>query len=451
MKLAAPKRISTEITPANNSGVLVYNGRNYAVGLLWFTVQDDTAKELLKQRVNKAKADFYCLRTHVSQQQGFGWLNKGHRRGMPAAAAMIADQLVGEWHGVFEAENGWWYVQVRSDTITPNGDRFFTSEEEAYHLFQEEAAKNIWPHSYAPEKWRLADANTRELKLNSILDTFSSTVLLPSNLTASFGSTLVRNAVFGGLGAVLALMVFVAVDSLFLTPVQAPQSPVPVRTILKPKKADSQSMASQSVSPQQLLQQCGTAADQIYVSLPGWKPKAFVCAVGKASMTWQQGVGTLSDAKNTGMKLWPKTASVTFNNHIMSVMIALGNLPKLERSELVTQEIALLYLEQNMQPLGAVQVKPVLPPPPAPATNTNSDSPPPPPAPPPLPYLNIVFSTGFGPEQIAPLLTAPALEMSELQWDIGGAKWQYKLKWTIQPIQSAAKPDQKNNPAAGGK
>src|SRR5690606_25551434 len=127
----------------------------------------ESTKKLLNERIQKTKADFYCHRMHVAQQQGFGWLDKGHRRGMPVAAAMVADQLVGEWHGVFEADNGWWYVQVRSDTITPNGDRFFVSEEDAFHVFQEEAQKNIWPHSYAPEHWRLTDGHTRELSLRN--------------------------------------------------------------------------------------------------------------------------------------------------------------------------------------------------------------------------------------------------------------------------------------------
>jgi hypothetical protein len=452
MKLVAPKRTSPETLPPNNSGVLMYNGRAHAVGLLWFTVQDDTAKELLKQRVSKSKADFYCLRTHVSQQQGFGWLNKGHRRGMPAAAAMIADQLVGEWHGVFEAENGWWYVQVRSDTIVPNGDRFFTSEEEAYQLFQEEASKNIWPHSYAPEKWRLADSHTRELKLGTVLDSLPTAVLMPSNLTASFGSALVRNAVFGGLAAVLALMVFVVLNSLFTTPPPPSPTPLPVRKVIKPKNLPVPGQTSQSVSPQQLLQQCGDAADQLYVSLPGWKTQTYTCGVGKASLTWQQSNGTLSDARTIGMKTWPQNASVNFNNRIMTVGMILGNLPKLERTELVTQEIALLYLEQNMQPLGALQIKPVTPPaPPIPLPPESSDPnyvPPPPPPPPPS-YLEIVFTTGFGPDKIAPLLTVPAMEMSELQWDVSAAKWQYKLKWTIQPIKKVAATP--NKPAAGGK
>jgi hypothetical protein len=436
MKLIAPKRIQNEETAT--PGVLSYNGRSYAVGLLWFTVQEDTAKEILKQRISKSHADFYCLRSHVSQQQGFGWLNKGHRRGMLAAAAMIADQLVGEWHGVFEAENGWWYVQVRSDTITPNGDRFFKSEEEAYHVFQEEAVKNIWPHSYAPEKWHLGDASTRELKLANMLDSLSTTALMPANLTASFGSAAVRNLVFGGLAMVFLLMIFVAVNSLMTQPVVVPPSPVPIRKVLKPL-VDPNSQANQSVSPQQLLQQCGDAAGQLYISLPGWESKTFTCTNGKASMVWQQRNGTLSDAKTYGMKQWPQTASVTFTNHQMNVVTSLGNLPKLERSELVTQEIALLYLEQNMQPLGAIQVKPVVPPPPVPPRQYPGNTTSPPPVVPVPSYLEIVFTSGFGPEKISPLLTAPALELTQVQWDIKLAQWQYKLKWTIQPIKPAVK------------
>ena len=453
MNLSAPKRLPHESSPSEK-GVLVYNGRSYAVGLLWFTVQEENAKDLLKQRISKSKADFYCPRTHVSQQQGFGWLHKNHRRGMQAAAAMIADQLVGEWHGVFEAENGWWYVQVRSDTITPNGDRFFTSEEEAYNLFQEEAVKNIWPHSYAPEKWHINESNTRELKLGNFLDGLSNTVLMPANLTASFGSTAVRNMVFGALLFVFILMVFVAVKTLFVEPVPIPQSPVPMRVVANPS-TPKLAEPNQSVSPQQLLQQCGEAADQLYIGIPGWISKSFTCAPGKASMAWQQNSGTLSSAKTIGMSLWPKTASVNFLNRILTVNLSLGNLPKLERSELVPQETALLYLEQNMQPLGALQVKPVIPPAPPVQNNAAANPNAPPPVPKPS-YLDINFTTGFGPEKIAPLLSAPALEMTQLLWDVTQAKWEYKLKWTIQAIKPAttAKPNTPANkavPATGVK
>ena len=451
MKLSAPKRNKKQALPdaSQMPGILVYGGRNYAVGLLWLTVQEDTDKSLLKQRITKTRADFYCLRSHVSQQHGFGWLSKGHRRGMPAAAAMLADQLVGEWHGVFEAENGWWYVQVRSDTITPNGDRFFASEEEAYQLFQEEATKNIWPHTYAPEKWRLS-GTTRELKLSTVLDNLVTTTLVPATLTASFGTSAMRNLVIGGLVGVLLLMMAVVAITLTDSPVDMSQPQNSNGQPLQPVKIAPKLIAPQvneSVSPLQLIKQCGDTLAQLYQSFPGWKANVFTCAAGSANMTWQQSYGTLGTAKEIGMKAWPEKTSVNYQNRIMTAKLALGNLPKLERADLVNQETALLYLEQNMQPLGALDVKPVIPPepvqPPRSAIALPNQPPPPPLPPAPPPHLKIIFTTGFGPDKVGPLLDVPAMELTELQWMVSQASWRYTLKWTYQkpgqvPVAPAA-------------
>jgi len=439
----------------NDTGVLLYNGKPYAVGLLWFTVQEDTAKSLLQQRVTKTHADFYCQRLHISTQQGFGWLRKGHRRGMQAAAAMVADQLVGEWHGVFEADNGWWYVQVRSDTITPNGDRFFTSEEDAFQVFQEEAQKNIWPHSYAPEKWSLQEANTRELSLKNMLDGLATTTLTPTNITAMFGSAAVRNIVIGGLIVAMLGMAAIVGISVMRSQQEAPvKAATPVRTVKTTTLQAPKTAVTDAVSPQQLMQQCGDAAAQLFISIPGWSSQVFNCSVGKASMSWQQLTGTLTTAKNVGLAKWPQGVSVTFNNKVMTATMTLGSLPKVERKNLVSQEEALLFLEQKLQPMGNLQIKPVTPAkqvaaaPPAASSGSfmGGDTPPPaaPPPPPPPPYLEVQFLSSFDAEQIAPMLDAPGLELTSMQWNVSRATWQYNLKWTYQP------PARTNAKAAAG-
>lgn len=445
LPLTARTKPQTVPDTASSPGVLLYGGRDYAVGLLWLTVQEDSDKKLLKQRIFKTTADFYCLRSYVSQQHGFGWLSKGHRRGMPVAAAMVADQLVGEWHGVFEAENGWWYVQVRSDTITPNGDRFFASEEEAYQLFQDESTKNIWPHAYAPEKWRLPEGSTRELKLSELLDNLVTTALVPANLTASFGTAAMRNLVMGGISAMLLLMAGVLTVSLYDggTVDVSQQAPVMPVQITPPPKLKAPEQLNESVSPQQLLRQCGETLAQLYQPLPGWQGGIFTCAVGKASLTWNQGTGTLGDARAIGAKHWPASANISFNSKIMTAEIKLGNLPKLELSGLVNQETALLYLEQNLQPMGGLDVKPVVPPePPPPPPPSGIPGAPPPVAPPPAPppYLEIGFISGFGPDKIGPLLDVPGMEIKQLQWDIMTAVWNYKLKWSYQKPGQAPTP-----------
>lgn len=415
-------------TAPTGGGVLRYNGRQYAVGLLWLTVQEDTQKKLLQERIRKTGADFYCERTHIAQQQGFGWMAQGHRRGMQAAAAMIADQLVGEWHGVFEADNGWWYVQVRSDTITPNGDRFFSSEEEAFQVFQEEAQKNIWPHSYVPERWHLSDSHTRELPLRNLLDDLTTTPLVAANLTAMFGSAGLRNLVLGGV-----LLCFLVMAGLVAHTLSKPVAPPPPRKprVTRTIEAPPQQQVAEAVSPLQLLRQCGEAADKLYHPIPGWLTDSFTCTSGKATMAWKQEGGRLATARDMAASIWPADAMITLTNRQMSVSLKLGNLPKVERQKPVTQESALVYLEQHLQPLGNLQIKPVTPRAPRqqrPATTRGSRTPPPPPVVQPS-YLDIRFVSGYGPDHVAALLEAPGLELVNVQWQILQAQWQYNLKW----------------------
>lgn len=441
----------------NAPGVMIFNGKSYAVGLLWFTVQEDNSKGLLQNRIKKTKADFTCSRINVAMQQGFGWLAKGHRRGMPAAAAIVADQLVGEWHGVFEGDNGWWYVQVRSDTITPNGDRFFTSEEEAYNVFQKEMGEHIWPHAYAPEKWGFTEGTIRELQLKNILDDLNTTTLTPTHLTALFGGTAARNMVLSALGAAFALMAGLVFYTLFGQSAPLPPPPTSAsvaRTVQKKAAAAAQQQAAiQAVSPQQLIAQCGEALAGLYQSLPGWKPQNFTCSVGRAVMAWQQTTGSLNEAQALGLQKWPQGTSVTFSNKIMAATVVLGSLPKVERQELPTQPFILMALEQNLQPLGAVQVKPVVPK--AMPVKTGAAAKNAKPVPALAPYMDILLTSGFNPGKISPLLTGSGLELSEMQWKVPQAMWQYKLKWTYQnPVVTTAKPAVKTpattTPAAGG-
>ncbi|MDB5478871.1 MAG: hypothetical protein JWM96_1366, partial [Alphaproteobacteria bacterium] len=338
-----------------------------------------------------------------------------------------------------------------SDTITPNGDRFFESEEDAFNIFQDEMQKNIWPHAYAPEKWHMADNNNiRELSLKNMLDDLATTTLTPTNITAMFGGETMRNAALGFIGLLMLVMAGFVLYSLFapadIGPLPSTRTPEQIAATARIMTLNApKGKAADAVSPRQLLKQCGTAAAGLYVSMPGWTPASFTCASGKAAMAWQQKKGSLSDAKAIGLKTWPPATAVALANRILTATTTLGSLPKVETAALPIQEQALLYLEQNLQPLGALQVKPVVPPaPPVPKARTSMLSAAPAPAPPPprLPsYLDIQMSSGFSPDQMAPLLEQPGLELLKLDWNITSGVWQYKVKWTYDtpaPVAPAA-------------
>lgn len=413
-------------------GVLIHLGKAYAVGLLWFTVQEDNQKNLLQQRLQKTAADYHCLRVHIAQQQGFGWLNKGHRRGMPVAAAIVADQLVGEWHGVFEADNGWWYLQVRSDTITPQGDRFFTSEEEAFHVFQQEMQNHNWPYAYAPAKWNLNAANIRTLELKALLDGLATTVLVADNLSAIFGGTLQRNLVLGGLISAFVMMGGLAAYSVLKPPEEIVLPPPrPLAQLVKPIPALEPPKADlvETVSVPQFFAACGQALSQLYQPIPGWEFSKFTCKNDVASLAWQQKDGSITQARTVGAQYWPSDAAINYTNRIMTVTLKLTQLPKTEQSEFLAQENALLFLEQAIQPLGAVQVKPVIPAPlPAPKRPAGEAALLPPPAPVlPLPYLDVALSTGFAPDKLPALNGVNGIAIKAIEWDIAKATWSYQF------------------------
>lgn len=433
-------------------GVLIYNGRPYAVGLLWLTAQEETAGKLLAERLKGTKADFYCNRLHISQQQGFGTLTQGHRRGMPVAAAMVADQLVGEWHGVFEAENGWWYVQVRSDTIMPYGDRFFHQEEDAYNVFQEEMAKHNWPHAYAPAKWRLGDAVARELPLKNLLDDLTTTTLVGANMAAVFGGTKQRNVGLFGLGSAAIVMGGLMLQTIFATPeldvpVNPNYVPRPITPVLEAPKFDG----AEVVLPRQMAQQCGDAAAKLLISLPGWRAQKFTCGLtAGASMEWQKGSGSINDAKLIGQRQWPTGTAMTIKQSVLTASLTLDKLPTVQQEKLLPQEEALLILEQELQPMGALQIKPVLPPAPPPVRPVyGSAVPPPPPPPAPLPFLEVQFVSGFSPKEFVNIVSHPGVEFQSMEWNILTGVWQYGLKWIhARPAPPAPPPVPAATPAS---
>ena len=171
----------------DKAGIMRYQGQDYAVGLLWLTSEnEDEEQRSIRAKAKALEADFYVPRDTIVHQNGFGYLDQGHRRRLPAAASTAADVLVGEWHGVFVADNGWWYVAVHADAIAPDGDMFFEDEEAAYNHFVQRAENYRWPKAFVPESWNLEDS-TAEMPLSKIFDDIPDATLQPANLDALFG------------------------------------------------------------------------------------------------------------------------------------------------------------------------------------------------------------------------------------------------------------------------
>lgn len=413
----------------DNPGVLEFQGRKYAVGLLWLVTSEDEKKTLRRRRIKKADADFYCIRNHISRQVGFGWLAKGHRRHMPVGAIVVADQLVGEWHGVFQADNGWWYLQVRGDAIAPNGDQFFLAESDAYAIFHENLAKQSWPHSYAPVHWNVTESS-REMTLARLLDEGPAIGLQPTGFDAAIGGAQNRNLLIAVVFAmIMAAVMIYAFSNLWEVPdepVSAPkQAPIP--TLAQPKNDKVE-----VPSPVQVMTQCQGAMEELFQPVTGWNFKEMVCAGNVLSMTWQH---TQSNAivAQQNIRSVPQGDSVLLQGSMVTVKKNLGRPSVIEQKNLMTVAEATLKVQDTFNRMGELKVQTVTPPPPPPPPSNALLPGQPPPVPlQPRPYMQILLRTTDGPSRMKSYLDLNALELTSVKWDIPNGMWTYEMKLTLE-------------------
>jgi hypothetical protein len=403
-------------------GVMEHQGRKYAVNLLWLMSGEDEKKVLRQRRIRKAQADFYCMRTHVSRQIGFGWLSRGHRRNMPVAATIVADQLVGEWHGVFQADNGWWYMQVHSDAIAPTGDRFFTAESDAYAIFHENLTKHSWSHSYAPVHWNIVESS-REMTLARLMDDLPSVVLQPTSFVATVGGKQNRSALLGGIFTLMVLLMAVYVfSSLWTQPEQVISAPrnTPIPALQAPKRD-----VVELPLPSQIINQCHEASLVLFKPLPGWMLKSMTCTPETIIMVWE-GDGKNATLAQSGLQMVPAEGNVTITGKNITVKKMLPRPPVLVQDKLYAMGQGVMKLQEILTPYGQVEIKPVTPaPPPPPPRSAGQTAPAPRLA---RPYLDVTLKTQEAMGQMKRYLDLNGLSLSSVVWDIPTGVWQYNMK-----------------------
>lgn len=154
---------------AGSPGVVRIKGRDYAVGLDWFQIEDipsaDREAKAMATREN-SKADFYCARITGTPQFGLGHRSHGHRTGQLSLAAAVADNRQGSWLGCFAVEGGFYLVGVRDDGIYPGTDKFFASEDDARAVY-DQLYEADWSERFAPASFGFETA--KDLPINSVL------------------------------------------------------------------------------------------------------------------------------------------------------------------------------------------------------------------------------------------------------------------------------------------
>jgi hypothetical protein len=343
----------------------------------WLTADEFTDSGLVKERAKRLNADFMCLRNTVVTQQGFGYLKLGHKMGMNAAASLAADSLIGEWHGVFVAENGWWYVGVHADAIAPDGDRFFTNEEDAYNYFMEAAEGHQWPRTYAPESWNIPNANS-EIPLNKLFDDMPSVTLRPANIGALFGGKRNKEIILF-VGILLGLALFAAVIATEVAPnlipktkeVVQPNIEMPDSLSIPPRGPQEEEIVNRGTSadgnaflpqPSEVVNSCLKGFATLTRSFPGWTLETLRCRNGLAEARWKRGTGSL-DSLRPYLGQFPFGVSQSFSgdNLFIASTVTETSSEFDQEVRLPEREAAILALNDRFGKFSVINVRDIIP------------------------------------------------------------------------------------------
>lgn len=432
------------------NGILEFDGKKYAVGLTWLTTQEEPDPKLLKQRAAAIKADFFALRETISFQQGFGSLEMGHRRNMPAAAASAADVMVGEWHGVFTADNGWWYVAVHSDAIAPDGDILFETEEEAYNYFVERNEGYKWPRAFAPEEWNLPDI-TGEVTLDKVFDEISLTNLTALNIDGMVGGkrnkkilVLFGVIVLGALATLISLQSFLP----SILPERAQPAVPRIQTgarIAAPPKAreglgtdqpelveEQPGIVLNMPKPSGVLKVCVETIDLIAVPIPSWRLDRVVCDGVTVSGFWVRSSAAAGlQSIQRYLNKFPKATKHNYNGDDAYQAIIPADIDVLfpVNMVLIERDQAIVRLNKRFSGLGALEVDYE---PPSRAIRAARGS-----RNQPVPVsgkLRMSLTTSAPPTVIANYFDIAGLQIDEVTWLVEKAKWVYKATVTLKAL-----------------
>ena len=324
-------------------GVVTVDGQTYAVGLMWQPVQniDDPNPEIRETMESEPDADLYCLRQTSVFQYGIGRSILGHKSGMPSLAASVASAL-GQYEsfcGVFQVEEGWWFVAVRNSLILAEEDVLFATEEEAQRAYSSMMAVPDWDACIVPAEWNIQGtiqqsivdlvAKGRKTRLQS-LDAARKTYFL------LFIAIIILVALAG--------LIFILVNlwrSVFppqtIQPIQVPQVIQPVAP--EPEKPKPW---EKMVETRPLIEKCWGDIYQIKsIAFPGWKGGLITCTKDGITTTWtKQSEGFLSwmrfgltEYQFTDLTI-DVSGSTATGNVVFSGLPVIGSVPTLTPQQL---------------------------------------------------------------------------------------------------------------------
>ena len=285
----------------DKNGVVSANGTDYAVGIFWNSVSElskaaSEAKDAAKNP--NIKADFYCVRGDNIPQYGLGFVESGHKAGMPLLASTLNDAIEGNWIGVFSVGENYYLAAVRDESVLSDYDRVFTDEDEAREEFSDLFYASSWDHAYCPSDWCVED--TEERTLDSLLFNSPTVKLKEVNtlkVAARYGAigAVVLGVLYGGM---LTFQTFF--DNTNIEQVTAIYNQVQTRVIDQVGGAEKE--VEVKVNPPwlgkatgvSLLGGCVKEIRDMPISAPGWKAKEVLCNDFGVSLLLERDGGTIN-------------------------------------------------------------------------------------------------------------------------------------------------------------
>jgi hypothetical protein len=411
------------------AGVVNVGRRPYAVGLYWENSPTGRVAQVAKEAAGAPgqQAEFYAVRgsdkTGRVPQFGLGQENAGHKIGMPAFAACLANQQGGSWAGAFRLREGVVITVVRDDLIVPDGDQLYLDEGEARDRLLQELGFGGVQRVFAPEAWAIpgADSMPLSLLLDERRDVRLQAVKIPKNVLI----------VAGG---IVALVIAGIVIFLYLQAQQEAAERARDDALRRAQQAAQRLMPSQlqgqqaeyppperkwenAPLPLDVIAACQRGLAQVPVEVVGWNLASLKCVGGSLSLMWQ---------RTKGFSRPPSKAMVNDAGTNASLTIALPNVALRGHQDLTDpMEITRRYLAENWPGTIARMADDPLPPPPP---NFKGNWTPPPP-----PWVKRSFTVAVS---VLPGSTAlffgdlPGVVINTMSYNTGGAST--GSSWTIE-------------------
>lgn len=373
------------------AGVVTVGRRSYAAGLYWENSPSGRVAQTAKEAASQPgqEADFYAVRGSNKAgrvpQFGLGQGAAGHKAGMPAFAACLANQQPGSWAGAFRLREGTVVTVVRDDLIVPDGDQFFTNEDEARDRLLQEMGFGGLQRVYAPESWAIPGADTMpiSLLLDERRDIRLQTVRIP------------REFIIAGAAAAVVLLIAIggfwyyqkveeekaAAERARLEELQrladAAKQMLPSQFQQQPEYPPPERVWEKRPPVLAVIQSCHVGLSKVPAEVVGWRLGQLRCDGSSISISWSRTQGFTKPP--------PENAVISETGGAASLTIPLSTLtPRGPEGLIDPSEVTRRYLAQDW---------------PGTLSRMADDPPPPPPpnyqgtwAPPPAPWVKRSFT-----------------------------------------------------------